>query len=82
MIKRRGGTETARGEPLTERGYSGYFRLNGCPVLARLNTMDDYEIEPGVTCRTGEYDVRDGAMGDGFKHAVSVEVFREYYTRA
>lgn len=64
-----------------------YHRINGSPVRARLNKSQDYILEPNPTyghpvmCRNGEWDVREGECGTGWRHAVSPEVFREFYTR-
>lgn len=69
------------------RHWDVYHRLNGSPVRARLNSGNAYLMEPNPThgqpvmCRPGEWDVREGECGLGWRHAVSPDVFREFYTR-
>jgi hypothetical protein len=64
---------------LVDRGFLPYMRASGAAVMARLNSLKPYQPCPGVTCRTGEYEVREGELGNGWIHTVSPEVFRDYY---
>lgn len=64
-----------------------YHRINGAPVRARLNRGKEYvQVRCPthglpVVCRTGEWDVREGEEGGGWRHTLSPQVFREFYTR-
>jgi hypothetical protein len=78
---REGKTETREKLRPTGHGFNDYLRINGSPVMARLNT-GVAQLVNGITVRTGEYEVREGPNGTGWMHAVSAEVFREFYTPA
>lgn len=71
-------SEQAKADGLEAMGFLPYTRLNGAPIVARLNRGPAYSVH-GVTCHQGEYEVRDGEFGTGWIHTVSPAVFREFY---